>query len=102
MEHKNLPKKNGVYISSLLPVVIFVVPPEVWEPSNGLCEVTAGMAFGSIAVVAVNRLMTMMFGKRVVFPTTHLSTSPKVIGPNWYFYKKWGMEFYFFSTDKIR
>ena len=62
---------------------------------NWLCEVTDGMAFGSIAVVAVNRL-TMMFGKRVVFPTTHLSTSPKVIGPNLVFLQKWGMNFYFF------
>lgn len=61
-----------------------------------LCEVTDGMAFGSIAVVAVNRRMTMMFGKRVVFPTTHLSTSPKVIGQNWYFRKNEGWILTFF------
>ena len=74
-----------------------------WFLSSTWSEVTDGMAFGSIAVVAVNRRMTMMFGKRVgPFPTTHLSTSPKVIGPNWYFYQKVRDGFLlFFPTDKM-
>lgn len=95
MEHKNLHKKLGFTSVTFYLWWFFRSTLSLGAP-NWLCEVTDGMAFGSIAVVAVNRL-TMMFGKRVVFPTTHLSiSSPKVIGPNWYFYKKWGMNSYLF------
>ena len=76
-------------------MVIFLFHPEVLGAIElTTCEVTDGMAFGSIAVVAVNRL-TMMFGKRVgPFPTTHReTTSPKVIGPNLVFLPKMRDEF---------
>ena len=95
MEHKNLHKKLGFTSVTFYLWWFFRSTLSLGAP-NWLCEVTAGMAFGSIAAVAVNRLMTMMFGKRVgPFPTTPLSTSSKVIGQNLVFPQKWGMNFYF-------
>ena len=57
MEHKNLHKKLGFTSVTFYLWWFFRSTLSLGAP-NWLCEVTAGMAFGSIAVVAVNRLMT--------------------------------------------